>query len=239
LQSGQIKSAKAVLEAMNTLSPVAGLTLTGNYALAAIPARYAVERAQWEEASVLQPLSEGVPWSQAISWLAIGVGSARSNQIERALQAEGMLVQLRDSAKENVYWSNQVEVQKQEVAAWIIYASGKHDDALAKMRSAADFEESMDKDAVTPGAIMPAREMLAEMLLSEKHSQEGLAEYEAVLKIAPKRFNAVYGAARAADASGNLTLADRYFRELLEISLGDERAELAEARKRVGTAATE
>lgn len=238
LQSGQIRSAKAVLDAMNVLSPVAGLTLTGNYALAAIPARYAIERAQWKEASSLRPLNEGTPWSQALSWLAIGVGSARSNQIERARQAEGMLGQLRDSAKESVYWSNQVEVQRQEVAAWITYASGKHDDASAKMRSAADLEESMDKDAVTPGAIIPAREMLGEMLLSAKHPQEALAEYEAVLKIAPKRFNAVYGAARAADANDNLPLAHHYFRELLEMSVGDERPELAEARKRVVTAAT-
>ncbi len=233
LQSGQIKSANAVLNAMNDLPARTGLTLTGNYALAAIPARYAMERAQWKEASSLRPLSEGVPWSQALSWLAIGIGSARSNQIERALQAEGTLGQLRDSAKENVYWSNQVEVQRQEVAAWITYASGKHDDASARMRSAADFEESMDKDAVTPGAIIPAREMLAEMLLSEKHPGKALAEYEAVLKLAPKRFNAVYGAAHSAEASGDSTLASRYFHKLLEISVGDERPELAEAREAI------
>src|SRR5258706_3960121 len=237
LQSGQVKNAKAVLEAMNALPPVAGLTLTGNYALAAIPARYTMERAQWKEASSLRPLSEGVPWSQALSWLAIGVGSARSNQLEQAAQAERMLATLRDAAKNNTYWSNQVEVQRQEVAAWIADANGKHDNASAQMRSAADFEESMDKDAVTPAAITRPREILAEVLLSEKHPQEALTEYEAVLKIAPKRFNAVYGAARAADASGNPPLADRYFRELLQISVGDERAELAVARKKVALTA--
>jgi len=235
LQGGQIRNAKAVLEAMNALPPVAGLTLTGNYALAAIPARYSMERAQWKEASLLRPLREGVPWSQAISWLAIGVGSARSHQLDQAALAEEKLATLRDAAKPtSPYWSSQIEVQRREVAAWIAEGCGKHEDAVAQARSAADLEESMDKDAVTPGAITPAREMLAELLLAGTQAKEALAEYQAVLKISPKRFNAVYGAARAADASGNPALAERYFHELLEISVGDERPELAEARKKTG-----
>ncbi len=206
LQSGQIQKAKATLDAMNALAPMTGLTLTGDYALAAIPARYAMERSQWKEASSLSPFTEGVPWAQSLSWLAIGVGSARSSQLDRAAQAEHQLATLRDAAKpDSPYWSSQIEVQRQEVAAWITDASGNHDEAAAQMRSAADLEESMDKDAVTPGAILPAREMLAEMLLLERHPREALAEYEAVLKLAPKRFNALHGAARAAEASKKAT----------------------------------
>jgi len=233
LQSGQIKKAKAVLDAMNALPPVAGLTLTGNYALAAVPARYAIEREQWKDASALRPLSDGVPWAQSLSWLAIGVGSARSHQLDQASLAVEKLSTLRDAAKpDSPYWSSQIEVQRQEIVSWIAEATGRHEYALTQARSAADLEESMDKDAVTPGAITPAREMLAELLLAGKQPKEALAEYEAVLKISPKRFNAVYGAARTAEASGNPALAERYFHELLETSVGDERPELAEARKK-------
>ncbi|HMJ21386.1 MAG TPA: hypothetical protein VK513_05740 [Terriglobales bacterium] len=239
LQSGQVKNAKSVLEEMNSLPPIPGLTLTGSYATSAIPARQTIELAHWREASALQAQSDGTPWTQAITWMAIGVGSARSNQVERAAQAEQKLAALRDTlAKQNnVYWSNQVEVQRQEVAGWIAEESGKHEDALTLMRSAADLEESMDKDAVTPGAITPAREMLADILLTGKHSQEALAEYEAVLKITPKRFNALYGAGSAAEASGNTTVASRYFRELVQISVGDERPEVTAARKKAAITA--
>src|SRR5207302_1155079 len=110
------------------------------------------------------------------------------------------------------YWSNQVEVQRREVAGWIGEKNGKTADAITSMRSAAELEESMDKHAVTPGAVIPAREMLAELLLLHHRNSESLAEYRAVLKIAPNRFNALYGAANAAEASGNAMLANQYFR---------------------------
>jgi tetratricopeptide (TPR) repeat protein len=84
----------------------------------------------------------------------------------------------------------------------------------------------MDKSAVTPGAVTPAREMLAELFLLENHSQDSLAEYEAVLKVAPNRFNALYGAAQAAEAAGNATVAKHYFQKLTEISPGDERPKM-------------
>jgi tetratricopeptide (TPR) repeat protein len=239
LQSGQVKNAGFVLEEMNSLPPVPVLTLTGTYATAAIPARYSMELAHWREASALRAQAEDTPWAQAITWMAVGVGSARSNQAERAAQAEQKLATLRDTlAKQNnAYWSIQVEVQRQEVAGWIAEERGKREEGLALMRSAADLEESMDKDAVTPGAITPAREMLADILLAGKHSQEALVEYEAVLKIAPKRFNALYGAASAAEASGNATVASRYFRELVQMSVADERPELTAARKKAAITA--
>jgi hypothetical protein len=234
LQSGRVSQAKAVVDEMNSLKPIPGLTQTGGYANAAIPARYALERGDWEAAASLQPASGTVPWAQAITWMAIGIGSARSGKLDRAAEAEHTLATLRDSAaSQNQYWSNQIEVQRREVAAWIAEKSGKPSDAIASMRSAADLEESMDKNAVTPGAIIPAREMLAELLLLHHHADESLAEYQAVLKIAPNRFNALYGAANAADASGNTTVANQYFRKLTEIAVGDERPELITARKKI------
>jgi tetratricopeptide (TPR) repeat protein len=239
LQSGRLQRARAVLDEMNSLPPVAGLTLTGDYALGAIPARYAIEARNWEQASGLRVRSEGVPWAQALTWVAVGVGSARSNNLARAVQAEQTLRSLRDeTAKQNnTYWSNQVEVQRREVAAWVALANGKFADAFSQMRSAAELEESMDKHAVTPGAVTPAREMLGEMLLLEKQPQNSLAEYEAVLKLAPNRFNALYGAASAADAAGNAFLATQYFRKLLDVGVGAERPELTTARKRVAVSA--
>ena len=151
-----------------------------------------------------------------------------------------MLSVLRDTVakQDNVYWSNQVEVQRREVAAWIAEENGKHEEGVAMMRSAAELEESMDKDAVTPGAITPAREMLAELLLLSKQPGDALASYEASLKIAPKRFNALYGAARSAEANGNTSAASKYFQELIRISVGEERPELTTARKKISVTAT-
>jgi tetratricopeptide (TPR) repeat protein len=238
LQSGRVMQAKAVLDEMNALHPVAGLTLTGDYAIAAIPARYAIELGDWERARGLQVRGEGVPWAQAITWSAIGVGSARSGSFDRATLAEGTLASLRDAtAKQgNTYWSDQVEVERREVAAWIAEAGGHGADAIAIIRSAAELEESMDKDAVTPGSVTPAREMLAQMLLLENHPQESLREYESVLKTTPNRFNALYGAASAAGASGNASAANRYFQKLTEIATGEERPELVTARKKISVA---
>jgi hypothetical protein len=225
LQSGQVKQAKAVLAEMNALPPVAGLTLTGDYALAAIPARAAIELGNWEQAGALKVREGGVPWAEAITWAAIGEGSARSGNLDRAVTAEQKLAALRDAASKqnNVYWSSQIEVQRREVAAWITEKAGDKPDAISKMRSAVELEESMDKNAVTPGAVTPAREMLAELLALGNSPQESLTEYEAVLKTAPNRFNALYGAARAAEALGNETVAKQYIQKLSEISPGDER----------------
>jgi len=95
----------------------------------------------------------------------------------------------------------------------------------------------MDKHAVTPGAVTPAREMLAEALALQNHPQDALAEYQAVLKVAPNRFNALYGAANAAEAAGNAQAANEYFHQLTQIAVGDERPELATARKKIAVTA--
>jgi tetratricopeptide (TPR) repeat protein len=234
LQTGQVKQAKTILDELGALDAVQGMTLTGNYAEGAIPARYTIELRLWKEASELKPLTQGVPWSQALVWEAIGEGSARAGNLERAKEAEAKLAELRDEAtKANSYWSKQIEVQRREVSAWIAAGSGKKEEALEKMRGAAELEESMDKDAVTPGAVTPAREMLAYLLEDQKRDKEALAEYEAVLKVAPKRFNALYGAAVTANRLGNSSAALRYFRELTEVAKREERPEVETARARL------
>jgi len=235
LQSGRVTKAKIVLDQMNSLPPFPGLTLTGDYASAAIPARYAVELGNWEQASQLRAGESGVPWGQAITWTAIGIGSARLQKPEAAAQAEQKLAALRDAiAKQNnSYWSNQVEVERREVAAWIAEQNGQSDEALKLASSAAELEESMDKAAVTPGAITPAREILAELLMIAHRPKESLVEYQTVLRIAPNRFNALYGAAQAAEAAGDAMVARDYFRKLTEVAFGDERPELNAARQKL------
>jgi hypothetical protein len=230
LQTGQVKKAKAILDEMRSFEEVPGLTLTGNYAMGAIPARYAIELGKWKEASELTPISDGVPWARALVWEAIGQGSAMAGNLERAAEAENKLAGLRDEAeKKSAYWSKQIEVQRLEVNAWLGEQSEKRDEPMAAIREAVKLEESMDKDAVTPGPVAPAREMLAAMLMGRRRDKEALAEYEAVLKFAPKRFNALYGAVVAAKRSGNDSAAMRYFRELTEVAKSEERSEVRTA----------
>jgi hypothetical protein len=235
LQSGRVALAKTVIEQMQSLSPIAGLTHVGDYALAAVPARYAIELSNWKDASELSVRTEGVPWTQAITWMAIGIGSARSGSLERARQAEQALASLRDATakKGNEYWSKQIEVQRREVAAWVLEKRGKGDEALSAMRSAVDLEESMDKSPVTPGAITPARELLAELLALEHDPRQAFLEYETVLKSAPNRFNALYGAAQSAATFGENTTALEYYKKLTETTAGNERPEIETARKKL------
>lgn len=238
LQRGRISDAKSVLDQMNSFSPVAGLTLTGDYALAAIPARYDLELGKWDQAASLRPAAGSVPWAEAITWTAVGLGAARSNGLDRAAEAQRNLERLRDVAQpKSVYWSNQIEVQRREVAAWIAQATGKSGDALAGMRSATELEESMDKDAVTPGAVVPARELLAQLLQIQGRPQDSFVEYETVLKTAPNRFNALWGAGSTAESAGNTVAASKYFRKLVEVGVGTERPELEIARKKAETLA--
>lgn len=237
LQMGQVDKAKSVLDEMNSLSSVSGLTLTGDYASAAIPARYAMELGNWKSASELQPLKTGVPWAQAISWMAIGVGSARTKADARATEALNSLASLREQATKmnNTYWSNQIEVQRQEVAAWIAQSAGKNEEALKQIRSAVELEESMDKHAVTPGAVIPAREMLAQMLSLNNKPKDALLEYETVLKVAPNRFSALYGAAASAESAGQVQAARTYYEKLAQVAPGEQRPEQKTARQKLTT----
>jgi tetratricopeptide (TPR) repeat protein len=235
LQSGRLADAKRVKESMDGLAPVSGLTLTGDYALAAIPARYTIELGHWEEASALELHTEAVLWAQAITWAAVGMGAVRSGNMKRAAEADHALQDLREATAmaNNTYWSKQVQVQVGEVEAWIAEQQGDAKTALTLMSNAADLEESMDKHAVTPGAVVPAREMLGQLLLEQKQPEQALEAFEAVLKVAPKRFNALYGAASAAEAGHNAAVAQKYFRELIDVSVSDERPELVQAHTKV------
>jgi tetratricopeptide (TPR) repeat protein len=231
LQLARDADARRVLD---ETAQVAGyVRFAAPYALAAIPARYAIERGDWRAAMALEPRTSPFPFAEALTHLARGLGAARSGDVTAAERSGQELTRLRDALKaaKNEYWATEVEVSRVEVAAWAALAQGKSDDALALMRSAADAEDRSEKHIVTPGRILPARELLGEMLLELKRPAEALKEFEASQVREPERFRGYYGAAQAAAQSGDRVKARRFFTKLLDMAgQGAARPELAQAR---------
>ncbi len=205
------------------------------FASAAIPARYCLERRAWADAAKLEPRPSAFPYTDAITYFARGLGAAHLKDGATARSAISSLEQMRDKLrqmKEN-YWANQVEIQRQEVAAWLAFAEGDPQGALTAMRAVAEMEDRTEKSAVTPGPLTPARELLGELLLELKRPAEALKEFEATLAKEPNRFRALYGAAEAARLAGDRKSAQTHFRELLKVTERADkpgREELAEAR---------
>jgi hypothetical protein len=206
----------------------------GYFALAAIPARYALERGDWKQAETLAARDTPFPYTDAMTWFARGLGAARLGHAEAASEAATKLQQLQQQLEKanEPYWARQVEIQQQGVAAWADLAAGKSKEALALMQSAVELEDGTEKSAVTPGPLAPARELLADMLLQVNEPGKAFEQYEATLRKEPRRFHALYGAAHAAQLSGNRDASQRYFRELLQVCPRADkpmRAELQEA----------
>jgi hypothetical protein len=213
----------------------AGSPATAYFARAAIPARYYLERGAWADAAKLEPLPSPYPYTDAITYFARGLGAAHLKDRAAARAAIASLVQMQDKliAMKESYWANQVEIQRQEVAAWLSFAEGDKQAALSGLRTAADMEDKTEKSAVTPGPLAPARELLGELLMDLKRPSEALKEFEATLTKEPNRFRSLYGAAEAAKAAGNHQAAQTYFERLLKIAERADkpgRHELAEAR---------
>jgi hypothetical protein len=239
LQGAQDEKAKGVVDAVAVDEKFDIEQFAGAYALAAVPARYAMERRQWSEAAALtvRPASfpwAKFPWAEAIVWFAKGVGAARGGDVAGARAAVEKLTAIQKGLAEakSVYWAGQVEVQRLAAAAWLARAEKKDDEAVRLLSSAADLEDSTEKHPVTPGSIVPAREMLADLLLELNRPADSLREYEASLKVAPGRFNGVFGAARAAELSGDRAKARTLYASLVELgkSAQPPRAELKTAR---------
>ena len=201
LQLGDNESARKVVEQVRAVAKVDQATFVAAYAFAATPARYALERHQWAEAAALTvspdwfPWQE-FPWAEAVVHFAIGVGAARTGNLAAARQELARLARVRDglaATKEDYDWADQVEVQRRAVAAWIARATKMDAEAVADLRSAADLEDSIDKHPVTPGAVLPAREQLADLLLETGRPTEAAAQYEIVLQSSPGRRNSLVG----------------------------------------------
>jgi tetratricopeptide (TPR) repeat protein len=201
--------------------------------------RYAVERHQWKEAAALAVRPNTFPggryaWAEANIHLARALGASHIGDIDSGKKEVQQLGSLRDSLVQlnEKYWADQVDIQREIATAWITLAEGKHEEALQQMRHAVDHEDSTDKHPVTPGVILPARELLGEMLLELKQPAEALVEFEGTLRSAPDRYNALSGAARAAKLSGNVEKTKSYYAKLLAICdhADEDRPELRDAR---------
>jgi tetratricopeptide (TPR) repeat protein len=209
------------------------------YAMGTSPARYAVERHRWDEAAALTVPPNTFPggrfaWTEANLHFARALGASRTGKSEAAREDVQQLASLRDTLAQgnDQYWADQVDIQRESAAAWITLAEGKREEALRQMRAAAEHEDRTDKNNVTPGVILPARELLGEMLLEFKQPAQAMTEFEATLRTAPNRFNALAGAALAAKLSGDQEKAKTYYAKLLAFCqhADGDRPELQDAR---------
>jgi hypothetical protein len=239
LQRAQDHVAKKALEA-----PPAGRAddpqyMNWLYAMGTSPARYAVERHQWAEAAALPLPPNTFPggrwaWTEANLHFARALGASHTGKTEAARKEVEQLASLRDTLLQSndKYWADQVDIQRESATAWITLAEGKREEALKQMHAAADHEDKTDKHNVTPGVILPARELLGDMLLELNQPAAAMVEFEATLHTAPDRFNALSGAARAAKQSGENAKAKTYYAKLLSMCehADGDRPDLQDAR---------
>jgi hypothetical protein len=234
LQLGQDKDAAAVIDEMNTVTGFTETFIAGPYALAASPARYAVERGDWKAAAALQVRPSPLAHVQAVTHFARALGAARSGDPEAAKADIAKLAELRDKLRDakDAYWSEQVDIQQQVATAWLLYAEGKREDALNAMSAAADSEDKTEKHPVTPGVPKPARELYGVMLLESGNAKEALAAFEVTIKKEPNRLGAYVGAAKAAEKSGESAKAQEYYSKVVAIAdaADNTRTEIADAR---------
>ena len=226
LQGAQDKHAQGVLDELNKAPKANPETFKVAYAAAAIPARYALERRQWGEAAKLTlPTLGAFPW-QRFRWaeahlhFARALGAARTGDKASAHQDVEKLALIQQALAEvkgDYDWAKQVEIERLVASAWLAHAEAHDDDALRQMRAAADLDDATDKHPVTPGAILPAREQLGELLLELKQPSAALREFETSLAQAPNRFNGLYGAARAARLAGDQKTAKSYYGRLMTL----------------------
>ena len=227
LQLAQDAEAREALEKLAALKPPFH-SINQNamaYAFAAMPARYALERRAWGEAARLAPQTpRDFPWSEdqeefvAITHFARALGHAHEKRFDEAkaeaatLEAIGARV-----AKRNAYWAKQVEIERLAAQGWTAYLAGETAQGLAAMKQAADLEATTEKSAVSPGEVLPAAELYGDMLLAEKQYGEAAAAYETALARSPRRFNSLYGVARAHELAGDEATARRRYAELIEM----------------------
>jgi len=230
LQMGQDEAVVKVIAELPAIaarltSPTAGggaaPVTAGGYAASAIPARYALERGDWQRAASLQPppIENIAPWALAVTHFARAIGAARAGNPGTVAADIAQLAALRDelTKRKDTYWAGQVEIQRQMASAWSAWAAGRKDEALALAAKAADAEDATEKAAVSPGPLAPAREMLAEMLLEAGRAAEARQAYDAVLKKEPRRFRAEFGAGLAAERAGDEEGARVHYRTLVDI----------------------
>ncbi|SFU52730.1 hypothetical protein [Nitrosospira multiformis] len=242
LQLGQDLAAQKVMEQEQARH---GIDMLGvAYPYAAIPARIALERGAWQEAGNLPLYAQDTyPWkkypqAEAVNAFARGIGSAMSGEPAKANLEAKRLAELRDAAavmKLN-YWADQIDIQAEVVRGLAAFAQDKRDEGIAILRRAAEREDASAKNVVTPGAIVPAREMLATTLERDHKPANALAEFEKVLEQQPNRYRALAGAAQNAKRAGNEQKAVHYSEQLVELTKHADgpRPEIVEAKRILG-----
>jgi tetratricopeptide (TPR) repeat protein len=225
LQKGENDLAKKQWEYLNTITNVSPVNFKVAYAFAVIPSRYLLENKMWENAAslVVNPANfqwKDYPWQNAIIHFTRLLGSVHTNRIDSARAELIILKSIYDTLanRKEAYYANQVMIQIRSSEAWILYREGKDKEAVDQMLVAADMEDKTQKHPVTPGEVVPARELLADMLLEMNKPEQALAAYEEDLKKHPNRFNALYGAAKAAERSNNTAKANHFYRQLTLIA---------------------
>jgi tetratricopeptide (TPR) repeat protein len=228
LQMGQDADAGRALKEMLKIEKISGENFVAAYALAAIPARLTLERGRWAEAAALMPhpSEAAFPWSKfpnaaAVTAFARGLGAARSGNVAGAKEElERLTARLKPAmlAAKQTYWADQADIQASIIESWIARAEGDNARALRLARAAADHEDSTQKHAVSPGPIIPARELLGDLLMEQGQSAQALTEYEASIAKEPNRFRGLYSAARAAEASGDMKKARNWYAKLTEVA---------------------
>lgn len=240
LQKAEDDSARKQLAYLQTISEVYPLNFKTSYAFAAIPARYMLERKQWKEAAAYQlhPVNypwEKFSWQKSICHFTKLLGLVHTGQTRAAQKELDLLKSLHhklSQEKEKQQEAMQVNVQVKTGEAWLEWKQGNAVNAVALMTVAAAMEDGMEKHPVTPGEIIPARELLAEMFMEMEKPALALQAFESTLKTHPNRLNALYGAGRAAVEMGDSALATTYFKKLMEIVPGNtKRAEIEYARR--------
>lgn len=243
LQIGDDEKANAVQDHIAALEPPLVDHAGTAYTVAAVPVRLALERRQWDEAANLPiQLTAAVAWDrypylEALPVFGRTLGAASQGDLATAQAGLERLAELRDRAAELPIaydWGTQVEVLRLAAEAWIEDARGNVDEALRLAAAAADLEDSTDKNPVTPGAVVPARELYADMLLDRGLLAEAATAYEATLSRSPNRFRSLYGAGHAAELDGDHDRARHYYGALLETAGASDRPEVQHAREFTG-----
>jgi tetratricopeptide (TPR) repeat protein len=241
LQTGQDEKARAIVEEMRGISGFAETFIAGPYALAVSPARYAIERGDWNAASQLAVRPSPLGNVEAMTHFARAFGAARSGNPDAAKADIAKLTELRDKlrAAKDAYWAEQVDIQAQVATAWVLFAEGKHADALKAMGAAADAEDKTEKHPVTPGVPTPARELYGTMLLERGMAKEALAAFEATLKKEPNRLGATLAAGAVAEKLGDAGKARAYYAAAIALTENADpvRPQIAHAREFVAKGA--
>ena len=242
LQLGQDHAAKELVDDVDGFREATPATPAAAYAMAAIPARYAVERRDWVLAANLSLPSatmswSSFPWTKAMISYARALGAARTGDVAGARMEIEHLQSAHDAlVARNKYWADQIEVQRLAAVSMLSHAQGRDADALSELTQASDLEASMEKNPVTPGGIVPARELLGDLLLELDRPAQALKAYEQTLATDPNRLRSVYGAAKAAASAGDAAAAKTYYQQLvfLESHADGETPEVAEAKAYFG-----